>query len=150
MVFLTVKLPPRRVRLAALAAGAVLLAALLIVSVLRHPSAETLSAGAHEILLCLDCLDGFGWEAKPEPVSVEECTMGAPLSEGYLALQREAGFDLSDDMGQTVTRYTFAVTNYPTGETGILADLLVRNGEVVGGDIRSTALNGFLHGLVQP
>ena len=71
MVFLTVKLPPRRVRLAALAAGAVLLAALLIVSVLRHPSAETLSAGEHDILLCLDCLDGFGWEAEPEPVSVE-------------------------------------------------------------------------------
>ena len=83
-------------------------------------------------------------------MSVEECTLSAQLSEGYLALQREAGFDLSDDMGQTVTRYTFAVTNYPTGETGILADLLVRNGEVVGGDIRSTALNGFLHGLVQP
>ena len=53
-------------------------------------------------------------------------------------------------MGQTVTRYTFTVTNYPTGETGILADLLVRNGEVVGGDIRSTALDGFLHGLVRP
>lgn len=150
MVFLTVKLPPRRVRLAALAAGAVLLAALLIVSVLRHPSAETLSAGEHDILLCLDCLDGFGWEAEPEPVSVEECTLSTQLSEGYLALQREAGFDLGDDMGQTVTRYTFAVTNYPTGETGILADLLVRNGEVVGGDIRSTALDGFLHGLVQP
>ena len=77
-----------------------LLAALLIVSVLRHPSAETLSAGEHDILLCLDCLDGFGWEAEPEPVSVEESTLSTQLSEGYLSLQREAGFDLSDDMGK--------------------------------------------------
>ena len=150
MVFLTFKLPPRRVRLAVLAAGAVLLAALLLFSVFRHPSTETLSAGEHNILLCLDCLDGFGWEAEPEPVSVEESILSTQLSESYLALQREAGFDLSDDMGKTVTRCTFTITNYPTGETGILADLLVRDGEVVGGDIRSTALNGFLHSLVRP
>ena len=80
MVFLTFKLPPRRVRLAALAAGAVLLAVLLLFSVLRRPSAETLSTGEHDILLCLDCLDGFGWEAEPEPVSVEESILSTQLS----------------------------------------------------------------------
>ena len=68
----------------------------------------------------------------------------------YLDLQLEAGLDLSDDLGSTVTRYTFEILNYPTGEQGVLADLLVRNGAVVGGDVRTSGLDGFLHSLNRP
>ena len=150
MLFLTVKLPPRRVRIPALCAAGCVLAALLCIFVFRGRNVETVATAEHDIRLCLDCLDGFGWQAEPTPVSVEERTLSTQLSADYLALQREAGFDLSDDMGQPVTRYTFTITNYPTGEIGILADLLVRNGAVVGGDIRSSALDGFIHSLNWP
>ena len=49
-----------------------------------------------------------------------------------------------------VTGYTFEVVNYPTGETGVLADVLLREGQVIGGDIRTSDLNGFLHSLNRP
>lgn len=150
MLFLTFKLPPRRIRIPAIIAAATVLIALIFAFAVRGQSAETAAAAESEVRLCLDCLDGFGWQAEPTPVSAETRTLSTELSEGYLALQREAGFDLSDDMGQSVTRYSFTITNYPTGEVGILADLLVRDGAVVGGDVRSSALDGFIHSLKWP
>ena len=65
-------------------------------------------------------------------------------------MQTQAGFDLTSVLGRTVTRYTFLIRNYPTGEAGIYADVLVLDGRVVGGDVRCTALNGFLHSLLRP
>ena len=150
MLFLTFKLPPRRVRIPAMLAAACALAALICIFAFRGRNVETGAAAESDLQLCLDCLDGFGWQADPTPLSAETRTLSTQLSEGYLALQQEAGFDLSDDMGQSVTRYTFTITNYPTGESGILADLLVRGGAVVGGDIRSSALDGFIHSLKWP
>ena len=70
------------------------------------------------LVLCLDCLEGYGWEVSPTPVSTEDCALDPQLSQDYLALQQEAGFDLSDDLGCVVTRYTFEILNYPPGNRG--------------------------------
>lgn len=150
MLIMTIKLPERK---KCILAG--VLALLLLVGVLgfaahRRPASEALSQEDQVLVLCLDCLEGFGWEVSPNPVSVEDCTLDTQLSQDYLALQQEAGFDLSDDLGYVVTRYTFEILNYPTGETGVLADLLVRDGVIVGGDVRTSGLEGFLHSLNRP
>lgn len=50
----------------------------------------------------------------------------------YLALQSGQGFDLSKYAGKRVKRYTYEITNYPTGETGILANLLIYKNTVIG------------------
>ena len=68
----------------------------------------------------------------------------------YLALQQSQGFDLARCRGKRVRRYTYAITNYPTGETGVRADLLLRRGRVVGGEVFSVRADGFLHGLLGP
>ena len=47
-------------------------------------------------------------------------------------------------------RYTYEITNYPTGRTGILANLLIYKNTVIGGEVRSPQLDGFLHGLAMP
>ena len=47
-------------------------------------------------------------------------------------------------------RYTYEITNYPTGETGILANLLIYKNTVIGGEVLSPQLDGFLHGLAMP
>ncbi len=99
---------------------------------------------------CIACLEEFGWQVEPTPVSVEAFTLSQALTEDYLALQTQAGFDLRDDMGCAVTRYTFLICNYPTGEAEVYADVLVRDGAVVGGDVRTSDLNGFLHSLLMP
>lgn len=150
MLIMTIKLPERKKCILAGALALLLLAGILSFASARGRSADTLAPEADTLVLCLDCLEGFGWEVTPDPVSVEDCTLDAQLSQDYLALQQEAGFDLSDDLGYVVTRYTFEILNYPTGETGVLADLLVRDGVIVGGDVRTTGLEGFLHSLNRP
>ncbi|MBR6748707.1 MAG: hypothetical protein IKM07_07185, partial [Clostridia bacterium] len=38
-------------------------------------------------------------------------------------------------------------TNYPGGLSDVAANLLILDGEVIGGDISSTLLDGFMHGF---
>ena len=103
-------------------------------------------------LLCRQTLSSFGWEAS-ELISREEVRLPAVFDESYreyLHLQEAAGFSLTPYAGQTVTRCTFRVENYPTGEENIFADLLVFQQQVVGGDIRTASLNGFMISLARP
>lgn len=144
-MFIVCKIKRRNLMLAAAAAALLLLGLFLIP---RH-STKPANAPADGVALCLDTLNHFGWQVDPTPLSNEEFRLGRQLSEDYLALQQKAGFDLQDDLGQIVRRYTFSVQNYPSGETDILADLLVRDGQVVGGDIRSASLTGFIRSLKQ-
>ncbi len=150
MLIWTVKLPERKKCILAGVLALLLLVGLLSFAGGRGRSSDALARQEDVLVLCLDCLEGFGWEVAPTPVSTEDFTLDAQLSQDYLALQQEAGFDLSDDLGCVVTRYTFEILNYPTGEQGVLADLLVRDGVIVGGDVRTSGLEGFLHSLNRP
>lgn len=94
----------------------------------------------------------LGWAVVPEEEQ-EQVTLPASFGDAYadyLAIQEECGFDLTAYAGQTVTRYSYTVTNYPTGESGIRLDLLVCQGQIVGGDVRSADLAGFMHSLAYP
>lgn len=54
--------------------------------------------------------------------------------------------DLEPYHGKRVKCWTYTVLNYP-GENGVLAHLYIYKDKIVGGDISSTALDGFMHGL---
>ena len=45
--------------------------------------------------------------------------------------------------------YTYRVTNPEYSEDEVLAVLYVLDGKVVGGDVHSTALDGFMVGVVK-
>lgn len=66
--------------------------------------------------------------------------------ESYNALQVLQGFDLSHYKGQTATLYTYAVTNY-SEKDAVYAHLLVSQGVIIGGDIASARLDGFMEGF---
>lgn len=98
-------------------------------------------------------LGAYGWLVKEEPLAVEELAIPeefGPEYTDYLALQSQQGFDLSRYAGKTVKRYTYEILNYPTGETGVQASLLMYKNTVVGADVLSPALDGFIHGLEMP
>lgn len=98
-------------------------------------------------------LESFGWQVKQEPVAVEELMIPEEFDstyEEYLALQTEQDFDLSRYSGKRVKRFTYEITNYPTGETGVQASLLIYKDRVIGGQVLSAKLDGFLHGLAMP
>lgn len=98
-------------------------------------------------------LESYGWSTGAEPISVEELLIPEEFDETYtqyLKLQSDQGFDLTKYQGKRVKRYTYELTNYPTGETGVQAGILVYKNTVIAGEVLSSQLNGFIHGLSMP
>ncbi|HHW25168.1 MAG TPA: DUF4830 domain-containing protein [Bacillota bacterium] len=92
----------------------------------------------------------FGWEVEPEPA--EEATVTIPsefdrVFASYNELQKRQGLDLSRYKRKELTRYTYIVKNYPNYDGVVYANLLIYRNRVVGGDICSADVNGFLHGF---
>lgn len=98
-------------------------------------------------------LESFGWAVSGEAIAVEELLIPETFDtsyDDYLALQAAQGFDLTAYCGKRIKRYTYEITNYPTGETGVQAALLIYKNTVIGGEVLSPAADGFLHGLTMP
>lgn len=132
-------------------------AAIAAISALNSQGAAALSTGADPKAKTNDdrvaYLEHFGWTVEPQPVAVEELQIPEEFDETYtqyLALQTGQGFDLTKYCGKRVKRYAYTITNYPTGESGVQAGLLVYKNTVIGGEILSTQLNGFIHALIMP
>lgn len=92
----------------------------------------------------------YGWEVESTPL--EEVTLTVPaefdkIMKTYNELQKQQGLDLGKYRGKTVSRYTYEVTNYPDYEGKVLLNLLVYKNRVIGGDLCSTDINGFIHGF---
>ena len=68
--------------------------------------------------------------------------------ENYNALQKNSGFDLSAYKGEQATVYTYPVTNHPEGD-GVMMNIIVCKGRIIGGDICSAEYDGFMTGLVR-
>ncbi len=97
-------------------------------------------------------ISSYGWIVKSEPDEVREIIIPAEFDdvyENYNSIQLAQGFDLSSMKAQRVKRWTYTVTNYPGYETEdcIKINILVYNGCVVGGDVCSIKLDGFMHGF---
>jgi len=94
-------------------------------------------------------LSALGWEIDRSSEEAREVTLPAQF-DGVMAqynqLQLQQGFDLSAFAGQNCDQYTYRVTNYP-GEDGVLVTLYVRGRQVIGGDIHSARMDGFMHTL---
>ena len=66
----------------------------------------------------------------------------------YNEVQMNQGFDLTEYKGRKVTLYTYTIKNYEKAKEGIVADMLVCDGVLIGGDLCNTsAENGFLVGF---
>ena len=101
----------------------------------------------------LSFLKSFGWEAEETPALVKEITVPKTFDEVYSRYNEEIqlpeGYDLRRYAGRQVTLYVYQILNYPT-EDEVTANLLVADGTVVGGDICSVRLDGFMHGFTPP
>lgn len=98
-------------------------------------------------------LQSLGWEVIPEPVETLQFLMPDRLEEPYLSyneLQTAQGFDLSCCCGKQVSRYTYAVANYPGRRDGVQLNLYICEDQPVAGDIFCAGVNGFQETLVYP
>ena len=92
----------------------------------------------------------FGWIVDATPIEVAEVTMPDEFDKifaAYNQIQKEQGLDLAKFKRKKLTRYTFLVTNYEDYNGKVLANVLVYRGNVVGGDICSADVEGFVHGF---
>ena len=75
----------------------------------------------------------------------------SPVYKRYNELQKQSGFDLWNYRGEYAVQYTYRVANYKNDKGEIEADvrinLIVYEGKLIGGDISSTRLDGFMKGL---
>ena len=145
MFIVTAKLSKKRA-LAIVLAVAVAITAIIVLAGRRDQAPESAS-GALDVVAYLESL---GWQVAPEPIEVQEIVIPrewSPVYEAYNVMQQEAGFDLTDYKGRPAVRHTHTVLNYPGQPEGVVADVLVSDGRVIGGAIQSIHLDGFIHGL---
>lgn len=160
MLIVTAKLPRRKLTVWALTAAALGCCVLLLnITGLRSPHAPARTAAAHANRSLkteqdrLELLRTYGWEVQTTPPVIEELllpeTFDADMEE-YLLLQQQQGFDLSKLAGKRIKRYSYAVTNYPTGQPNVQVNLLLRKDVLVGGEVVCPELDGFIHSLQRP
>ena len=98
----------------------------------------------------VDFLSQFGWQVNATPSEVKKVTIPSEFDKifsAYNEIQKEQGLNLSKFKNKEVTRYTFTVTNYEGYEGTVWANVLVYRNRVIGGDLCSADVTGFVHGF---
>ena len=100
----------------------------------------------------LQYLADLGYTAEEIPVTEQIVTLPAefpPVLEQYNTLQLEQGFDLEQYKEKEVEMYLYRLLNYPAPENSgaVYACLYIYKGTVIGGDIHSASMTGFMNGL---
>lgn len=137
---------------------AVLLAAVTVVTVVvcrQKAEPQAVASGKKYSLTAAENKDRvaffkqFGWEVKPEAIDSGKVTIPQKFNDVYIQynnIQKEQGLDLMPYAGKTVEQWIYLVTNYPQQET-MRGTLLVSGGKVIGGDLCTPALDGFMTGF---
>ncbi len=98
----------------------------------------------------------FGWEISEDPLEVKEVVIPEEFDETYEEyndIQKQQNLDLEKYKGARVKMWSYEIKNYPGYENtdGIIrGNILVYEGVIVGGDICSTELGGFMHTFDKP
>ena len=155
MLVFSIKLTKKKA-LAALFTVAVVLAIIISVTSGKSSGETTAGAGAPDNVLAatndqrIEFLKYFGLNPKPDPVEIIEVIIPSEFDEtyqGYNNLQKSAGFDLENQKGKKVKKWTYELVDFPGSTSPVQATLLVLDGKVVGGDIAEVAVGGFQRSL---
>lgn len=99
-------------------------------------------------------LEQFGYNVSGEPCEIVEVVIPEEFDSVYTEyndIQREQGLNLKKYKGKTVTRYTYAIKDYPGFNDGdVIANLLIYKSKIIGGDVCAVGEKSFLHGFEIP
>ena len=143
-------------KIAAVLALAVAVVAVAAVSAkVRGTSPQAVNAGKKYGLSASDNTERvaffkqFGWQVKAEPLSEMVVTIPEKFNDVYINynnIQQEQGLDLKPYAGKQCKQYIYEITNYPQQQS-MRGTILVYGGRVIGGDISTPALDGFMTGF---
>ena len=91
----------------------------------------------------VDYMNSLGCNVEETALSSKETVIPQSFGkvyERYNSLQKKAGFDLAPFHGREACVYTYRLADEPN----TVVNLIVANGCIIGGDISSTALDGFM------
>ena len=94
-------------------------------------------------------LESYGWKVDEAPLETMEVRIPAEFEgvyEEYNELQEKQGFELGKYCGKKVMRYTYRINNYK-GEDNVVANIIVYKNKLIAGDVCSSKMGGFMHGL---
>lgn len=97
----------------------------------------------------------FGWEINEEPCEVKEVVIPTEFDDTYTKyneIQKQQNLDLEKYKGARVKMWSYEILNYPgyENQSGVIrGNILVYDGIVIGGDVCSTQLGGFMHGFTK-
>ncbi len=101
-------------------------------------------------------LSQYGWKIEEDPIEVTEVIIPSEFNDTYTSyndIQKKQSMDLEPYKGKRVKKWVYEVENYPgyAQEDGMIrATLLVYEGIVIGGDISSAEVDGFMQGFDYP
>ena len=98
----------------------------------------------------INFLKQFGWSVNAEPLEMVEVVIPKEFDavyQKYNDVQKAQSLNLEKYKNKAVKRYTYQVLDYPGYSGTVYANLLIYNDRVVGGDICSAEINGFMHGF---
>ncbi|MBR1496700.1 MAG: DUF4830 domain-containing protein [Oscillospiraceae bacterium] len=161
MLIYTVKFDKRKAAFAVVMAALVIIGVILLVGAFQKrggaaAAGETAggarSASVRSEKARVAYLMEQGWQVESPPESEGTVVIPrsfSPVFEDYNELQKRQGFDLSQYCGMEVGMYTYRVKNPEYAGDEVLAVLYVLNNRVIGGDVHSTALDGFMVGVAR-
>lgn len=95
-------------------------------------------------------LSELGWQADMASETCRSVLIPDALDgvlERYNEMQLEQGYDLSRHLGERCEQYTYILENYPEATGGVFITIYVQNGKIIAGDIHTSSINGFMHGI---
>jgi hypothetical protein len=101
----------------------------------------------------LKFISDLGWIVDEEPVEVRQIAIPQEFDDvysNYNEIQLSQGYDLTKYAGRSAKRWTYIIRNYPdvsSDEDYVRINLLVCDGKIIGGDVCSIKLDGFMHGF---
>lgn len=91
----------------------------------------------------------FGWKVETEPVEIKDVAIPETFNDvytNYNIIQKDQGLDLTQYAGKTCKQWVYSVTNYPESPD-VRGTILVYDNRVIGGDLSTVALDGFMTGF---
>lgn len=98
-------------------------------------------------------LEQFGWEVEDDELEAVKMKLPAEFDRimtEYNDMQKTQGLDLMKYKGREIERFTYRITNYPDYEGTVLANVIIYRNRVIGGDVCSADVTGFIHGFSKP
>lgn len=99
----------------------------------------------------LKFISDLGWIVDEDPVEVRQIAIPQEFDDvysNYNEIQLSQGYDLTKYAGRSAKRWTYIIRNYPdvsSDEDYVRINLLVCDGKIIGGDVCSIKLDGFMH-----